>query len=94
MSFFDRFFVGSVIKDLGMLAEQKTGSMRSTVNVLLAERDGQRNLVIRIGGRSLLGGGVSYAPIPVSAIPELRRMLDAAEAVLAQHPPDRGPTAA
>lgn len=93
MSFFDRFFVGSVINDLGVLAEQKTGSVKSTATVLLAEHNGQCNLVIRIGGRSLFGGGVSYAPIPVSAIPELRKMLDAAEAVLAQRPADRGPTA-
>jgi hypothetical protein len=61
--------------------------------VLLAEHNGQRNLVIRLGGRSLFGGGVSYVPIPVSAIPELRRMLDAAEAVLARRPLDLGPTA-
>jgi hypothetical protein len=86
MSFFDRFFVGSVIEDLGVLAEQKTGFVKTTVTVLLAERDGQRNLVFRSGGRSLFGGGVSYVPIPASAIPELRKMLDAAEAALGQRP--------
>ncbi len=59
MSFFDRFFVGSVIRDLGVLLTEKTGLVTRTVTVLLAERKGSCSLVVRIAGGSLLGGGVT-----------------------------------
>lgn len=75
MAFFDRVFVGKVLKDFGVLDERRRGIAKQKMSVLLTERGSQRYLVIKTSSFAWLAAGVQYVEIPVDAIPQLEQWL-------------------
>ena len=83
MSFFDRVFVGKVIKDFGVISEKSLGIGKQKVSLLLVERGGASKLVFKTSAWAFLGGGVSYLEVPSDAIPRLQQWINEAQALVA-----------
>ena len=75
MAFFDRLFVGKILKDFGSISVRQRGIAREKISVLLSQRGGERYLVFKSSTFAWLGAGVQYVELPVRVIPQLERWL-------------------
>lgn len=87
MSFWDRIFMGRVIKDFGVLEEKSflVGKMKKSL--LLVERRGKLKIVFKWSGVALFGASVNYFDLKADSLPKLRRFLEEIESLSSQRFP-------
>ena len=61
MSFWDRIFMGRVIKDFGPLEEKSFLAGKMKKSLLLVERRGKLKIVFKWSGLALFGASVNYS---------------------------------
>jgi hypothetical protein len=81
MSFWDRVFMGRVIKDFGPLEEKSflVGKMKKSL--LLVERRGKLKIVFKWSGVALFGASVNYFDLKADSLPKLRECLDEIQSI-------------
>ncbi len=81
MSFWDRVFMGRVVKDFGVLEEKSflVGKMKKSL--LLVERRGKLKIVFKWSGAALFGASVNYFDLKADSLPKLRRCLEEIESL-------------
>ena len=84
MSFFDRIFMGEVIRDFGVLEEKSLiiGKMRKSL--LLVRRRGKIKIAFKWSGYSPFGGSVNYFDLSAESLPKLRQFLEEAQRIAEQ----------
>ena len=84
MSFWDRIFMGRVIKDFGPLEEKSflVGKMKKSL--LLVERRGKLKIVFKWSGVALFGASVNYFDLKADSLPKLRECLDKIQSIAIQ----------
>jgi hypothetical protein len=80
----DRFFCGTVVKELGVLEKTSWGIAGSTKSALLVRKRGQLKLVLKQSMWALLGFGVSYFDLDMASAARLREMITDAERLSAE----------
>ena len=73
-------WLGEVVRDYGIISEQKVGGAFTKISVLLCQRNGERKIVLKTSAFAFLAASVKYEYLPVSVIPKLRGILDDIEA--------------
>ena len=76
MSFWDRIFLGRVVKDFGPLEEKSFLVGRMKKSLLLVERRGKLKVVFKWSGLALFGASVNYFDLKSDSLPKLRRYLE------------------
>ena len=71
MGFFDRLFVGKVVKEWE-LHRNSLGIGTATISLILAKRGKKSRIAIRKRESALLSFGVNYADLPIECLPRLR----------------------
>ena len=91
MSFWDRIFMGRVIKDFGPLEEKSflVGKMKKSL--LLVERRGKLKIVFKWSGVALFGASVNYFDLKADSLPKLRECLDEIQSIFNRKPPSPQP---
>jgi len=84
VSFWDRIFMGRVVKDFGVLEEKSflVGKMKKSL--LLVERRGKMKIVFKWSGIALFGASVNYFDLKADSLPKLRQCLDEIESISSQ----------
>jgi hypothetical protein len=84
MSFWDRIFMGRVLKDFGVLEEKSflVGKMKKSL--LLVERRGKLKIVFKWSGVALFGASVNYFDLKAESLPKLRQCLDEMQSIAGQ----------
>jgi hypothetical protein len=92
VSFWDRIFMGRVVKDFGVLEEKSflVGKMKKSL--LLVERRGKMKIVFKGSGVALFGASVNYFDLRVDSLPKLRRCLEEIEPLSSLRSPSPPPT--
>ena len=87
MSFWDRIFMGRVVKDFGVLEEKSflVGKMKKSL--LLVERRGKLKIVFKWSGVALFGASVNYFDLRADSLPKLRQCLEEIESFSSQRSP-------
>jgi hypothetical protein len=90
MSFWDRIFMGRVVKDFGLLEEKSFLLGKMKKSLLLVERRGKLKIVFKWSGIAPFGGSVNYFDLKADSLPRLRECLDAIQSILnRQSPPPK-----
>ena len=87
MSIVDRFFVGKVVKDFGVLAEKSLGIGKIKHRVLLVEKHGRYYFVLKASAWFLLSASVNYEKIPLENAQKLREIIAESETITKNLPP-------
>ena len=84
MSFWDRVFMGRVVKDFGILEEKSflVGKMKKSL--LLVERRGRLKIVFKWSGVALFGASANYFDLKAESLPKLRQCLDEIQSIAGQ----------
>jgi hypothetical protein len=84
VSFWDRIFMGRVVKDFGVLEEKSflVGKMKKSL--LLVERRGKLKIIFKRSGVALFGASVNYFDLKADSLPRLRQCLDEIESIAGQ----------
>ena len=84
MSFWDRIFMGRVVKDFGVLEEKSflVGKMKKSL--LLVERRGKLKIIFKWSGVALFGASVNYFDLKADSLSRLRQCLDEIESIAGQ----------
>jgi hypothetical protein len=84
VSFWDRIFMGRVVKDFGVLEEKSflVGKMKKSL--LLVERRGKLKIVFKGSGVALFGASVSYFDLKAESFSKLRVCLDEIQSIASQ----------
>jgi hypothetical protein len=90
MSFFDRIFMGKVIKDFGTLEEKSFIIGKLKKSMLLVERRGKLKVAFKWSGFALFGASVSYFDLSTESLPKLRQFLDEAVEIAKQRASNLG----
>jgi hypothetical protein len=69
-------FLGEVIHDYGNVSENRIGPMVEKVSILLCQRQGKRQIVLRIAAFGLMSFNVRYAYIPARDVSKLQDVLN------------------
>ena len=87
MSFWDRIFMGRVVKDFGVLEEKSflVGKMKKSL--LLVERWGKLKIVFKWSGVAPFGASVNYFDLKADSLPKLRQCLDEIESIFSEKSP-------
>ena len=85
MRFFERIFMGEVIKDFGVLEERSLLIGKIKKSLLLVKRRGKIKIAFKYSGVSLFGGSVNYFDFSADSLPKLRQYLDEAQRIADQH---------
>jgi len=87
VSFWDRIFMGRVVKDFGVLEEKSflVGKMKKSL--LLVERRGKLKIVFKWSGVALFGASVNYFDLRADSLPKLRQCLEEIESFSSQRSP-------
>ena len=81
MSFWDRIFMGRVIKDFGALEEKSFLVGKIKKSLLLVERRGKLKIVFKWSGWALFGASVNYFDLKSDSLPKLRDYLDEIQSI-------------
>ena len=81
MSFWDRIFMGRVIKDFGPLEEKSFLGGKMKKSLLLVERRGKLKIVFKWPGLALFGASVNYFDLKADSLPKLRECLDEIQSI-------------
>ncbi len=84
MSFWDRVFMGRVIKDFGILEEKSFLLGKMKKSLLLVERRGRLKIVFKWSGVALFGASVNYFDLKAESLPKLRQCLDEIQSMAGQ----------
>jgi hypothetical protein len=81
MSFWDRIFMGRVIKDFGPLEEKSFLGGKMKKSLLLVERRGKLKIVFKWSGLALFGASVNYFDLKADSLPKLRECSDEIQSI-------------
>lgn len=81
MSFWDRIFMGRVIRDFGPLEENSFLLGKMKKSLLLVERRGKLKIVFKWSGVALFGANVNYFDLKADSLPKLRECLDEIQSI-------------
>jgi len=84
MSFWDRVFMGRVIKDFGPLEEKSFLVGKTKKSLLLVERRGKLKIVFKWSGFGLFGASVNYFDLKADLLPRLCQCLDEIQSIVSQ----------
>jgi len=84
VSFWDRIFMGRVVKDFGVLEEKSFIVGRMKKSLLLVERRGKLKIVFKWSGVALFGASVNYFDLKADSLPKLRQCLDEIDSISSQ----------
>ena len=87
MSFWDRIFMGRVIKDFGPLEESSFLVGKIKKSLLLVERRGKLKIVFKWSGWALFGASVNYFDLKSDSLPKLRDYLDEIQSIFDRRSP-------
>jgi len=95
MSFWDRIFMGRVIRDFGPLEESSFLVGKIKKSLLLVERRGKLKIVFKWSGWALFGASVNYFDLKSDSLGKLRDCLDEIQSIASQrsHPAPSVPKA-
>ena len=79
MSIFDRFFVGKVIKDFGILEEKSVGIGKTIKSMVLAETCGKLKIAFKWTGYALFGVSITCFELSSECIPKFHRCIAEAQ---------------
>jgi hypothetical protein len=86
MNILDRFFVGEVIQDFGVIEEKSLGIGRMKKSALLAKKDGKIRFVIKMSAVAFLGASVNYVDFEIEDAHKLRQFISQSEYILKGSP--------
>lgn len=81
MSIVDRFFVGTVIKDFGVIKEKSFGVGKSSTSALLVEKKGELYFAIKESSRAILSASVRYISFDIETAKILGQMIKESEII-------------
>ena len=84
MGFFERAFVGKVIKDFGIIEQSSTGLTRATKSALLVERGGKPRFILKYSARALVAFSISYVELEIESAAKLKGFIEEAERLAAE----------
>jgi hypothetical protein len=89
MSFWDRIFMGRVVKDFGLLEEKSFLLGKMKKSLLLVDRRGKLKIVFKWSGIAPFGASVNYFDLKADSLPRLRECLDEIQSILNPQSPPR-----
>lgn len=71
-----RLFLGDVIRDYGAVSEVRKGGAKIKVQLLLCEKDGEKQIVFRQSATARLGASVTYQYVKKEDMAYLKQSID------------------
>ena len=91
MSFWDRIFMGRVVRDFGPLEERSFLVGKIKKSLLLVERRGKLKIVFKWSVWALFGASVNYLDFKADSLPKLRQCLDEIQSIFNRRSPSPQP---